>query len=28
VQSFLFGPPLPAEAAIKLLKEQYPLVQV
>jgi diguanylate cyclase (GGDEF)-like protein/PAS domain S-box-containing protein len=28
VQSFMFGPPLPADAAIKLLKEQYPLVQV
>jgi diguanylate cyclase (GGDEF)-like protein/PAS domain S-box-containing protein len=27
VQSFMFGPPLPSEAAIKLLKEQYPLVQ-
>jgi EAL domain-containing protein (putative c-di-GMP-specific phosphodiesterase class I) len=27
VQSFMFGPPLPSDAAIKLLKEQYPLVQ-
>ncbi len=27
VQSFMFGPPLPADAAAKLLKEQYPLVQ-
>ena len=27
VQSFMFGPPLPSEAAIKLLKEQFPLVQ-
>ena len=27
VQSFMFGPPLPADAAAKLLKEQFPLVQ-
>ncbi|MEO3998454.1 EAL domain-containing protein [Mesorhizobium sp. CAU 1732] len=27
VQSFMFGPPMQADAAIKLLKEQYPLVQ-
>ncbi len=27
VQSFTFGPPLPAEATLKLLKEQYPLTQ-
>lgn len=27
VQSFLFGPPLPAETVVKLLKEQFPLVQ-
>ncbi|TWG63040.1 PAS domain S-box-containing protein/diguanylate cyclase (GGDEF)-like protein [Aminobacter sp. J44] len=28
VQSFLFGPPLTSDVAMKLLKEQYPLVQV
>jgi EAL domain-containing protein (putative c-di-GMP-specific phosphodiesterase class I) len=27
VQSFLFGAPLPADAALKLLKEQFPLTQ-
>ncbi len=27
VQSFAFGPPLPAEATLRLLKEQYPLTQ-
>jgi hypothetical protein len=27
VQSFSFGPPLPAEATLRLLKEQYPLTQ-
>ncbi len=27
VQSFAFGPPQPAEATFKLLKEQYPLAQ-
>ncbi|SFI37693.1 PAS domain S-box-containing protein/diguanylate cyclase (GGDEF) domain-containing protein [Aquamicrobium aerolatum DSM 21857] len=27
VQSFMFGPPLNAEGALKLLKEQFPLVQ-
>ena len=27
VQSFMFGPPLAADAALKLLKEQFPLVQ-
>lgn len=25
VQSFMFGPPVPADAVLKLLKEQYPL---
>jgi diguanylate cyclase (GGDEF)-like protein/PAS domain S-box-containing protein len=28
VQSFMFGPPIQADAAAKLLKEQFPLVQV
>ncbi len=27
VQSFMFGAPMPAEGALKLLKEQYPLAQ-
>ncbi|RIK87602.1 MAG: sensor domain-containing phosphodiesterase [Hyphomicrobiales bacterium] len=27
VQSFLFGPPIQADAALKLLKEQFPLVK-
>jgi len=27
VQSFLFGPPIQADAALRLLKEQYPLVK-
>ncbi len=27
VQSFMFGPPVQADAALKLLKEQYPLVK-
>lgn len=27
VQSFMFGAPMPAEQALKLLKEQYPLAQ-
>ena len=27
VQSFAFGPPLPAEATLRLLKEQFPLTQ-
>ena len=27
VQSFAFGPPIPAEATLRLLKEQYPLAQ-
>jgi EAL domain-containing protein (putative c-di-GMP-specific phosphodiesterase class I) len=27
VQSFLFGPPIQADAALRLLKEQFPLVK-
>ena len=27
VQSYMFGPPMQADAAVKLLKEQFPLVQ-